>query len=560
MDFEDIAKHIKGLVRISSVISARMRLVPNGAGKFKANCPFHKEKTASFHVDDERGIYKCFGCGKGGDVINFIKDYDNISDFRTALESIAQISGIELPKSSFATKEYSMQKRVFEINEFILQFFKNSLKNSRICMDYIQKERKISDNYIDLFSLGYAPDSYSLLIDEMVKNGFSADEIISSGAVKQSNGQMYTIFRNRFIIPIFDASNRCVGFGGRSLTKDAMPKYINSFESVIFKKGMSLYNLANAKQISVNLKENFVILAEGYMDVIALCMGGFPAIAPLGTAVTDAQISLLRRYFSSVYVWLDADTAGQNAAFKTAKIILKTIDSSFNAFFISQNLVKDPDEYLQKFGKDAMMTEKNRAMAIYEFIWNFLSKDVDFKKPNEVASLGDKIKEITDLIENKNIKFEYIKYFKDKMYNAKFSKKDKLQQIAVRQSSMSKIDEISALIVYLVNLREDLATCVEFDFEIENEQIAGYFAQIMENGKIDDIDEIDIFKSAGKENICKDDRMVSQFARLCISYKIEKLQAEIEKMANSEDDITKKIQIMIKEKQILLEKLKNYPI
>ena len=287
-----------------------------GKGDMWAPCPFHQEKTASFHVDDRKGYYYCFGCGAKGDALGFVKETENVS-FMEAVEILSREAGMQLPALDPKLKEKSdRQTKLAEVMEQALNFFRLRLNTSSAASarSYLI-ERGLTQEVLDRFEIGFAPDSWQELWDHLTEKSVDEELILAAGLAKPSNKgkRPYDTFRNRIIFPIRDPRGRCIGFGGRAMDPTDNAKYLNSPETELFDKGRSLYNYGPAREAIG--KGQILIVAEGYMDVIALSQVGFNAtVAPLGTAVTEAQLQLMWRVSDEPIIALDGDKAGVRAA------------------------------------------------------------------------------------------------------------------------------------------------------------------------------------------------------------------------------------------------------
>ncbi len=311
-------------------------------------CPFHGEKTASFTVFPETQSYYCFGCGAGGDIINFVSKIENL-DYIDAAKFLAERAGIQVPVENEYDSEAYAQKRksVLELNKEAANFFFKSLRSplGKEAVEYIKK-RKLKTETINKFALGYAPASWNALCDHLKSKGYSLELAREAGlCAANKNGGYYDVFRDRLMFPIIDVRGNVIAFGGRVIKKDEIPKYLNSPDTPVFKKSKNLFSLNNAKGT-----KDFLILAEGYMDVIALYQAGFKnAVATLGTAITPEQALLMSRYVSEVVICYDADEAGKKATDRAIDILSKT-GIKVKVLRISGG--KDPDEFIKEYGAD----------------------------------------------------------------------------------------------------------------------------------------------------------------------------------------------------------------
>ena len=329
---------------IEDVVGQYVTLKRSGSNMFGL-CPFHGEKTASFSVAPDKGIYYCFGCHKGGGVINFMMELEGLS-YPDAVRSLAKRAGMEVPEDEQYQSRYKQQERLWALMKEAGRFFNSQLYSpaGKECLAYVQK-RGLSKSIVTQFGMGFAPNSWNALVDAMRKKGYTDQELIAADLVGQKNGRIYDRFRNRLMFPIIDVRGNVVGFGGRVLD-DSKPKYLNSNETVIFNKRKNLFGLNFAKKT----KQNYMILVEGNIDVITLHQYGFDnAIASLGTSLTEEHANLLSRYTEQVVLTYDSDEAGQRAAQRAIPMLEKV---GIKVKVLNMQGAKDPDEFLQKFGAD----------------------------------------------------------------------------------------------------------------------------------------------------------------------------------------------------------------
>lgn len=368
---EEIIQRVKSENNIVDVISETVPLKRAGRN-YLGRCPFHSEKTPSFTVSGDKQIYKCFGCGEAGNVISFIMKTRNLT-FPEAVKVLADRAGIELEENedghSASREKY---KRMFELNVQAARYFYSGLKRNDIPREYLLK-RGITDETIKKFGLGYAPEGWQNLRNYLKKLGFSEGEVLELGlTIKNEKDNIYDRFRNRIIFPVFDVSGRVIGFGGRVLD-DSKPKYLNSPETPIFHKGTNLYGLNLAIK---NSHSNSVIMVEGYMDTISLHQSGITnVVATLGTALTEGQCKLLKRYYDTVIVSFDSDAAGQKATVRSLDI-LKKVGLSLKILQIPMG--KDPDEYIRSHGKEEFESVVRNALPIVDYQLKMAEKGINF--------------------------------------------------------------------------------------------------------------------------------------------------------------------------------------
>ena len=349
---------------IVSVVSQYVSLTRRG-GNYVGLCPFHNEKTASFNVSPDRQFFHCFGCGAGGDVITFLMKIENL-DFPDAVYRLAERAGMSVPESNEEIRSQKKKKeRLLALSKEAARFFHSALlgEDGKAGLTYLL-ERGLSPATIKRFGLGFAPDSWDKLLGEMIRLGFTKQELLDAGLVlSNKTGRLYDRFRNRVMFPIIDVRGDVIGFGGRVMD-DSKPKYLNSPETIVFNKRKNLFALNLAKKSEAKR----MILCEGYMDVIALHQAGFDsAVASLGTALTPEQARLIARYQNEVVIAYDADGAGINAA-NRAIDLLKEAGVAIKILRIPQ--AKDPDEFIKKFGpeKFARLLDASEADTEYRLL------------------------------------------------------------------------------------------------------------------------------------------------------------------------------------------------
>ena len=339
-------ENLKNTVDIVDVISRRVELKRAGAN-YKACCPFHKEKTPSFMVSESRQYFTCFGCGEKGDVFEFMMKYYNL-DFAEAVEKLAEEYGVRLEKKGVSDDGLS---RLHEINRMAARFFYEALTSGPNPGYTYMKGRGLSNSTIKKFGIGYADDKWTSLYDHLKKNGVSDKDMMDLGLVSQKNGKYFDRFRNRVIFPIINTSGKVIAFGGRALDKDAQAKYLNSPESKVYLKKNNLYGLNITRGNAV--RDGYMILVEGYMDAVSLYQHGVENVAAsCGTALTDEQARLLKRYTNDVVLSYDADSAGRKAALRGIEILR---NNGINVRVLHVTDGKDPDDFVKMFGKDAYL-------------------------------------------------------------------------------------------------------------------------------------------------------------------------------------------------------------
>ena len=379
---EDLIEEVMSQNDIVDVISEYVALKKSGRN-FMGLCPFHREKTPSFSVSMDKQIFKCFGCSEGGNVISFIMKLENL-DFWDSVEFLAERAHIDLSRyevrtfSSKKAEEKQNQKEIlFNINKEAGLYYHNNLMqileshNKNEVFEYVKK-RQFDISTIKRFGIGYA-NGNTPLYDYLLDKGFTKEQILSAGILLQNQrGKIYDRFYSRLIFPIFDIRDRTIAFGGRVLDK-SLPKYVNSPENEIYIKGKNLYAMNLAKKEKL---EN-IIIVEGYMDAIALQKSGFSnAVASLGTALTEDQARLIKKYTDNVIIGYDQDGAGQEATMRGLDILTRR-KLNVKVLKLDKNDVKDPDEYINKYGKERFKKCIESSISLVEFKISKLEKDLN---------------------------------------------------------------------------------------------------------------------------------------------------------------------------------------
>ncbi|KIC42179.1 DNA primase [Ruegeria sp. ANG-R] len=386
-----------------------------GKGDMWAPCPFHHEKTASFHVDDQKGFYYCFGCHAKGDAISFVKETENVS-FIEAVEILAREAGMPMPaRDPKAQEKQDRRSQLADVMEQAVQFFRLQLKTGAggAARDYLTR-RGLNAQALDRWEIGFAPDGWQSLWDHLTGKNVAEELILGAGLAKPSNKgkKPYDTFRNRIMYPIRDARGRCIAFGGRAMDPNDNAKYLNSPETELFDKGRSLYNHGPARQVAG--KGQPLIVAEGYMDVIALAEAGFGAsVAPLGTAITEHQLQLLWRISDEPIIALDGDTAGLRAAMRAVDLALPLLEAGKSLRFALMPEGKDPDDLLRAEGPGAVQAVLDAAIPMVKLLWQRETEDKVFDSPERKAALDKSLREKIKLIRDPSIRSHYGQEIKD---------------------------------------------------------------------------------------------------------------------------------------------------
>lgn len=399
---ENIIDEVTSANDIVDVIGSYVNLKRNGRN-FLGLCPFHREKTPSFVVSPEKQIFHCFGCSLGGNVIHFISKIENI-DFKESIEMLADRANILLPTTSYDVddKKQKLKSKVYDINKETAIFYHRNLyePSSKLGQEYIKK-RKLDNNTLKSFLIGYSKN-FDDLYKYLKSKGFSDEEILASSLVnKNDQGKFIDRFRKRLIFPICDVRDRIIAFGGRVLD-DSLPKYINSPENIVYSKGRNLFGLNVAKKSGLRQ----IIIVEGYMDAISLHQRGINnVVASLGTALTENQGRLLRKYADEIIISYDSDAAGQAATLRGLDI-LHTLGC--NVRVLQMTGAKDPDEYIIKYGSARFQKLVNEAISLTEFKVKVLKNKYNLNNDSEKIEFLTKMAQILSKVDNSIEKEVYI--------------------------------------------------------------------------------------------------------------------------------------------------------
>ena len=391
---EELIEEIRSSNDIVDVISKYVTLKRSGRNFFGL-CPFHKEKSPSFAVSPDKQIFHCFGCGAGGNVIHFISKIEGL-DFKDTLELLANRVNIELPTLDNLEddKTARLKSKVYEINKIAAEFYHENLykPTSKTAQEYIKK-RKLDNRTLKAFLIGYAGNFNELYL-LLKQKGYTEEEMLASSLVKRTeNGGYMDSFRKRLMFPIQDVRERVIAFGGRVLD-DSKPKYINSPENIVYSKGRNLFGLNVAKKHDTRK----IIIVEGYMDAISLYQRGITnVVASLGTAMTEAQGRLLRRYSEQVILGYDADGAGQAAILRGMEI-LQNLGCDIRVLQIEG--AKDPDEYVLKYGPERFQKCVDNAISLVEFKVKVLLKELNIENTNDKIKFLNEIAKILAKVTN----------------------------------------------------------------------------------------------------------------------------------------------------------------
>ena len=461
---DELKEEIRSANDIVDVVSQYVTLKRSGRNFFGL-CPFHKEKSPSFSVSPDRQYFHCFGCHKGGDVFTFISEIERIS-FKEALEFLAERARIELPvsqNSEFNKNQY-LKDKMYKINAETAIFYHERLYKplAKIAQEYV-KQRKLDNKTLKAFKIGYSGE-YNELYKNLKAKGFKDEEILATGLVnKNNNGEYIDRFRKRLMFPIMDVSGRVVAFGGRKLeNNEKLAKYINSNENLIYSKKKHLFAMNLAKQ-STSKK---IILVEGYMDAISLYQRGFDnVVASLGTALTEEQGRLLRKYCEQVILSYDSDGAGQEAIMRGLSILE---NQGCDARVLQMDGAKDPDEYVIKYGSGRFKLLIDNAISLVEFKIKMIKNKYNIENSSDKIRFLKEITKILSEVENKIEREIYIEKISEnyniskeaiyaevnkEVYDVKSSEKILLRPIA-KKEKQTEINPITIkrenMVIYLL--------------------------------------------------------------------------------------------------------------
>ena len=446
-------EEIRNRLKVSDVVRLKVNLKKRGK-EFVGLSPFKNEKTPSFTVNDEKGFYHCFSTGEHGNIFDFTMKLENIN-FGEAVKLLAQRAGMQPYR--FTKEDEKIEKETQRVQRLFHLFFdecKKKLNNDfkQTHLKYLL-DRGLTNDTINFFNLGFCENS-KLIQDQLLKDGFTSEELVNSGLFYKKDGtnELINRFKNRIIFPIQNYYNNFIGCGGRAVLDNALAKYINSPETSYFKKGFNLFNLNHARKESSNT--NTLILVEGYMDVVSLYNKGIKNVAAsLGTAITTAQINLAWKNFDKIIICFDGDQSGIDASYRAAERVLKVIQPGKDIYFAKIPKEQDPDDFVNQFGKDNFLSLLNQSKDLSEVIFNHYARNTNHSKPSEIAFLEKKLFEIADQIED-TLSKKYIKNsFKNKIFETLIRKKknqthnpDEIKKASLRlMLSKEEILELSFL-------------------------------------------------------------------------------------------------------------------
>ena len=423
MRFSDgFLSEIRDRVPISAVVGLRVtwdRKKTNASrGDFWACCPFHGEKSPSFHCEDRKGRYHCFGCGMSGDHFRFFTELDRMT-FPEAVERVAEMAGVPMPaRDAQEDRRERDRASLHDVMELATKFFEDRLQSADGARGraYL-RDRGLAPATQQQFRLGFAPDSRNALKEFLTSKDIEKAQMEACGLIAFEDVPVsYDRFRDRIMFPIPDSRGRIIAFGGRAISADVSAKYLNSPETELFHKGKVLYNFARAREALQ--KGGGVIAVEGYIDVIALAQAGFAnVVAPLGTALTENQLELLWRMSGEPILCFDGDKAGLKAAYRTADMLLPLVSPGHTARFALLPEGKDPDDLVKAEGSEAFRIVLTAARPLYELVWMRETSGELFETPERRAELEKTLRELTGRIKDESVRYHYQQEMRERVLN-----------------------------------------------------------------------------------------------------------------------------------------------
>ena len=576
--------YLRSKITLSDVIGRSVHLTRKGRDKI-ACCPFHKEKTPSFHVNDEKGFYHCFGCGTHGDVITFVMQQEGLS-FVDAVKKLASDYGVELPKNNETFVKKDNTEIIYEINEKTCQFFENNLINSKVALNYL-RSRGLNLEQAKSFRIGYAQDNFNALIDFLKSHNFKEEDMLKAGVVAFNNNY-YDKFRHRIMFPVLDKVGKVIAFTGRVINKEDIPKYMNSPETLIYHKSSVLFNYFYAKKSIYDEKKAFLV--EGNLDVITMSINGIKnVVAPMGTAVTVEQIEELWKACDHIIVCLDGDSAGQKASVRVANLVLPLLRPMKDISFVALPEGQDPDDFVKHNGKNYFLNfVQNNILSLSEFLWKNESKNIDttkFINAEEKTQLETKLNSIIKSIKNNTVARNFDSFFKGKMffitrYKKELNYKDytkidynKNKPLTVEDLLIQNIKNIEKNIFSLIISQISIIDRLFQDYNIDifnmsfisekSKQMINIFLKIYELNNIEDKNFLintleknnlnNYITLSNKYKTIDDEKKVKFLYSLILERNINVLQLEMKRLAMDNNDEEKR-KILEKELEIVQKK------
>lgn len=581
---ENEIEEVRAANDIVDVIGSYVNLKRKGSS-YQGLCPFHHEKTPSFSVSVDKQIFHCFGCGVGGNVVRFIQRIENIS-FSEAVQLLAERAGIVLHSKEFfdpgitreeLEKREEIRNQMYEINKVAGRFFYENIEKSRMAQNYIL-ERRIEPKTVAKFGLGFALNDNSLS-RYLISQGFDENVIIATGLIgKSDRGQLYDKFKDRFMFPIFDVRKRLIAFGGRTLeSKESMkakgiPKYINSPENLVYSKGKHLYGLNLAK--STNQKMKRVLVVEGYMDVISPHQAGITnVVASLGTALTEQQGRLLRRYAEEVVLSYDSDEAGQKAKLRGIEI-MQALDVPVKV--LKMEGAKDPDEYVLKYGPEKFERLIDNSISPVEYKVDMLKKDYNLEDTSQKITFLTKMSEILSKVDNIIERDVYVDKFSRELNVGKEAIIAEIEKRTIRNTIKVKnwqapkpivsnsdveVDKdkenLEKSIIYILTLKnvdifnilKQVYTSEDIDKSINGELIKKIY-NLYETGDIINKDLMSLCDTEEESNLLSEVLMKSNVRDDAEKFALDIIRKiEVDKLQNEKKEVIKRLQDDITEEE-----------
>ena len=512
---------------IVSVINHYITLTKKG-NNYTCCCPFHEEKTPSFVVSPQKAIFHCFGCGAGGNVLTFIKDYEGLN-FVEAVDKLAELNNVTVPReNTFRNDDF---KKIYEINDIVANFYFDALKNpkQKSIVQYL-KERGISGQTAKNFKIGFADFNQNELL-KVLQSKFSEKEILESGNFLKNEKGFYPFLRNRVTFPIFNSTGKTIGFGGR-VTDDSMPKYLNSKDSKFFNKTRELYGFNNAKK---DHKTEDFIVTEGYMDVVMLSEYGINnAVASLGTAFSQNHMNLMFKLRRKITFCFDSDEAGLKAAWRALQISLKNVvdDKTVRFLFLPEGY--DPDSFVKENGEQEFYKKLDRAMVLESFAFQYLKRGKKLDSPEDIRQIIFEFKKILPLVTSEMLKETLMTKFSSELNINKeiFLKEDKPEKKTyvkkVLKTKKAAFENECLLLIFLLenhkNTINDLSQeFFKFTESTKKEEISSFQEVINQIRKEDSArKESPLFAKAMLIGLnLSEDEVISEFIRASDAIRLE---------------------------------------
>ena len=541
---EYFIRELKNKITLSQLLGRYIKVTKKG-GTYLALCPFHGEKTPSFNIDDNRGAYHCFGCNASGDAISFIQEHLSMT-FPDALKELCLYAGVEMPQQTVQSAEKTAAiRKSLDILEHAMEFMRKNLQNNPNAMRYLQA-RNISSETIAEFKIGFGGVEKSSLFKDLQKH-FTEAEIEKSGLCIKTNYGMLDRFHNRIMFPILSHSGVVIGFSGRIFNgeKDTA-KYVNSPETELFKKSQVLYNFHNARKS----KEKFAIVCEGFMDVIAFHKDGIKnTVAQMGTAFTKDHLAALSSRFEEISFCLDSDNAGIISQKKVMEMLFEIANAEKTFSFIVLDGEKDPDEFLLKNGTGSLKSSTEKRVLLHEHAWNLWTFGLDFQNPMAMVKLEGHIKAILGKNPSKTVQTHYDNYFKNKIYQSKFIKKQKKVIEVHTESEKFPRNEATALVFLYQNFNAIEGDDAEMKFK--NPEICALVEKIFAGEDLSEDKTMEEILSKNLVPVLETAQIPSYYKLLYNSLLLDDIDEEI---ANNRQNF-EKILFLHKEKQKILKEM-----